>query len=225
MSLSDGDVEADDYDPAAEYRALCTPAVASLVLGVLSGLAFLDVWLGLIPCAALLLGFVALRKIRASPEEYTGRTLATLGIVLAAVLWVGGGAWQYYVFASELPDADTMRISYAELQPEEGERRDQIPADAMALDGKKVLIKGYVYPGTRQYGITQFLLVRDQGSCCFGGNPKITDRIEVSLSDPNGFKFSGGMFKVAGVFHIMPSSKAVDAVGMVCYRLDEAMLR
>src|SRR5262249_20329529 len=120
MSLSDGDVEADDYDPAAEYRALCTPAVASLVLGVLSGLAFLDVWLGLIPFAALLLGFVALRKIRASPEEYTGRTLAILGIILAAVLWVGGGAWQYYVFASELPDPETMRISYAELQPQEG---------------------------------------------------------------------------------------------------------
>jgi hypothetical protein len=219
------DVQDDDYDPAIEYRALCTPAIASLVLGVLSGLAFLDVWLGLIPFAAILLGLAALRKIRAHPDEYTGRALAVIGLVLAAVLWIGGGTWQYYVFANELPDPSTIRISYAELQPQEGDRPGEVPEDAKALDGKKVLIRGYVYPGTRQSGITQFLLVRDQGSCCFGGNPKITDRIEVSLTDSSGFTFSQGQFKVAGVFHVMPSSQAIDAGGKVFYRLDEAMLR
>jgi len=219
------DVEGDDYDPAIDYRALCTPAVASLVLGVLSGLTFLDVWLGLIPFAAILLAFVALRKIRAHPDEYTGRALAVIGLLLATVLWIGGGTWQYYVFANEVPDPDTIRISYAELQPQEGDRLGEVPFDAKALDGKKILIKGYVYPGTRQYGITQFLLVRDQGSCCFGGNPKITDRIEVSLADPSGFTFSNGLFKVAGVFHVTQSDRAIDAGGKVFYRLDEAMLR
>lgn len=219
------EIEGDDYDPAIDYRALCTPAVASLVLGVLSGLAFLDPWLGLIPFAAILLGFVALRKIRAHPDEYTGRALAVIGLVMAGLLWMGGGAWQYYIFATELPDSNTIRISYAELQPQEGDRPGEVPTDAKALDGKKVLIKGYVYPGTRQFGITQFLLVRDQGSCCFGGNPKITDRIEVSLADAGGFTFSNGLFKVAGVFHVTPSSKAIDAGGQVYYRLDEAMLR
>ncbi len=59
-----------------------------------------------------------------------------------------------------------------------------VPPSALALEGKKIFIKGYIYPGREKDGIRQFLLVRDQGDCCFGGNPKITDRIQVTLDDP-----------------------------------------
>ena len=47
----------------------------------------------------------------------------------------------------------------------------------------------------RPQGITQFLLVRDQGTCCFGGNPKVTDRILVQLSDKEGFAFRSSYSK------------------------------
>jgi hypothetical protein len=214
----------DDFDPADNYRALCTPAVASIVLGLLSALALLDGWLALISLAAILLGGVALRKIRAQPREYTGRPLAYLGIVFAMLFGSAGIARQCYEYTTELPPGFS-RVSYSELQPQEGDLPNTIPPDAMALDGKKVFIKGYVYPGQRMQGITQFLLVRDQGSCCFGGNPKLTDRIQVALSDPHGFTFSNGVFKVAGVFHVTPPSRAIDAGGTVFYHLDEAMLR
>jgi hypothetical protein len=214
----------DDFNPADDYRALCTPAVASIVLGLLSTVALLDWWLVLIPFGALLLGIVALRKIRNQPREYTGKPIAILGIALALVFGAAGLARQSYEYATELPPGFA-RISYSELQPQEGERPDTVPPDAMSLDGKKVLIKGYVYPGQRMQGITEFLLVRDQGSCCFGGNPKITDRIQVSLSDKQGFTFGNGVFKVAGVFHVTPPTRAIDAGGAVFYHLDEAMLR
>lgn len=214
----------DDFDPADNYRALCTPAVASIALGLLSALALLDWWLVLIPIAAVLLGIAALRKIRAQPSEYTGKRLAYFGIGFAALLGSAGMARQYYDYATELPPGFA-RISYSELQPQEGDAPNSVPPDAMALDGKKVFIKGYVYPGQRMQGITQFLLVRDQGSCCFGGNPKLTDRIQVSITDPHGFTFSNGLFKVAGVFHVTPPTKAIDAGGAVYYHLDEAMLR
>ena len=147
-----------------------------------------------------------------------------VGIVAALLFGSTGMARQYYEYATEVPEGYA-RISYAELQPPEGERTDMVPSDAMALDGKKVFIKGYVYPGQKMQGITQFLLVRDQGTCCFGGNPKITDRIQVALGDPHGFAFSNGVFKVAGTFHVTPPSRAVDAGGAVFYHLDEAMLR
>src|SRR5207249_3221713 len=107
--------------------------------GVLSVVALLDWWLGLIPFAAILLGIVALRKIRTQPEEYTGRALAILGIALAAIFWIAGGTRQYYVYATELPPG-YVRIAYSELQPQEGDRPDTVPTDAVALDGKKVLI-------------------------------------------------------------------------------------
>ena len=147
-----------------------------------------------------------------------------VGIALAVIFWGCGAGRQFYVFATELPEGYE-RISYAELQPQEYDPPDKVPPDALALDGKRVFIKGYVYPGQRMEGITQFLLVRDQGTCCFGGNPKITDRIQVSLADPHGFAFSSGLFKMAGTFRIEREAKAVDGPGGVFYHLDEAMLR
>jgi hypothetical protein len=117
------------------------------------------------------------------------------------------------------------RIDYSVLQPLPDDPPNKVPPDALGLDGKKVFIKGYVYPGQRQYGITQFLLVRDQGSCCFGGNPKVTDRILVRLSDSQALTFSSKLFKLAGTFHVTKPSDAPDAKGTVFYNLDEAELR
>jgi hypothetical protein len=215
----------DDYDPAEDYRALSAAALSAFALGVLSPLAFLDMWLGLVPVAALLLGFVALRQISRRPSEYTGKKLAIIGLALAAVFLVGGGAYQSLVYSNELPGPDFLRASYAELQPYEGDPPMKLTPETLALNGKKVLIKGYVFPGQRTSGITQFLLVRDQGDCCFGGNPKVTDRILVQLKDTKGFDFSGKLFKVAGEFRIQPPAPAADAQGIVLYHLANAELR
>jgi hypothetical protein len=218
------DEPADDFNPDDDYRALSTPAVAALVLGLLSGFALFDWWLGLIPLAGLLMGFLALRSIRKQSNELTGRALAIVGIVLSAGFWIGGASWLGYVQATECP-AGYAPVSYSTLQPLPDEPPDRVPPDAKLLDGKKVFIKGYVYPGQKQDGITQFLLVRDQGTCCFGGNPKLTDRILVRLSDHQGLTFSSRLFKLAGVFRVTEPTRAVDARGTVFYHLDEAMLR
>jgi len=213
-----------DYDAGDDYRALCTPAVAALVLGLLSAFALFDWWLGLIPLAGILMGVAALRKIRRQSDELTGRGLAIVGIVLSAGFWLGGAGWLGYIQATECP-AGFKPVDYSVLQPRPDEPPDRVPPDAKELDGQKIFIKGYVYPGAKQDGITQFLLVRDQGTCCFGGNPKLTDRILVKLTDLNGFTFSGRMFKVAGVFRVTEPTQAIDARGTVFYHLDQAMLR
>ena len=168
-----------------EYRALSTPAVAALVLGLLSAFALFDWWLGLIPLAGLIMGVVALRKIRQQSDELTGRGLAIVGIILSAGFWLGGAGWLGYIQATECPP-DCKPIDYSILQPLPDEPPDRVPPDAKELDGQKVFIKGYVYPGSKQNGITQFLLVRDQGTCCFGGNPKLTDRILVRAGRSGG---------------------------------------
>ncbi len=214
----------DSGDDAYQYRALSTPAVAALVLGLLSPLALFDWLLGLIPLSAIVLGVVALRKIRSQPDEFTGSALALGGTVLAALFWIGGFTRLGYIYATEVP-AGYARVDYSTLQPLPGDPPDRVPPDANALDGKKIFIKGYVYPGQRQSGITRFLLVRDQGTCCFGGNPKVTDRIVVELSDPKGFAFSSKLYKVAGEFHVTQPDQAPDAKGAVFYRLENAQLR
>jgi hypothetical protein len=92
------------------------------------------------------------------------------------------------------------------------------------MDGHRVLLKGYMYPGKQQHGIVQFLLVRDQGDCCFGGNPKITDRVLVQLSDPRGIEFSPRLTKIAGRFVVRPAGNTgID--GGVLYHLEDAFAR
>jgi hypothetical protein len=87
-----------------------------------------------------------------------------------------------------------------------------------------VLIKGYMYPGKQTQGIRQFLLVRDQGDCCFGGNPKITDRVLVQLAVPAGIDFTPRMVKIAGRFQVRPAG-APEIGGGVLYHLEDARLR
>jgi hypothetical protein len=207
----------DDF--SEPYRALSASAVVSCVLGLLSILAFADFWLGLIPFLAIATGVFALRKIKSAPEEFTGLNLAKVGLALGIVFWLGGTSWLSYVYATEVPDGYE-RITYRMLQPGDNDADGAIPAQAASLDGKRVFIKGYIYPppGSPPY-VTRFLLVRDKGDCCFGGNPKITDRILVDIAPPGRLEFNQSLRKLAGTFRLQPS-EAVDAEGGVLYRLE-----
>ena len=71
------------------------------------------------------------------------------------------------------------------MQPDADTPNQIVPPSAQELNGKKVFIKGYVYQpsgrGGQMSGLKEFVLVRDKGQCCFGGNPKLTDMILVKL--------------------------------------------
>jgi len=205
------------------YRAIGGAVVAAVVLGLLSPLAFLDWWLAVVPVLGIVLGAVAWRDIAARPTELGGKWLAVTAIVVSACTLVGGLVYQSVVYAQELPPG-FVRANYAMLQPLPGDPPTAIPDSARELDGRDVLLKGYMYPGSRQQGIVQFLLVRDQGDCCFGGNPKITDRVLVQLRDKQGTEFSPRLRKIAGRFAVRPTGTAV-LDGGVLYHLEDAVVR
>src|SRR5487761_1873595 len=191
---------ADDY---RRYRALSTLAVISLVAGVLSALAFLDWTLAAIPMVGIVTGVLALRQIRAAPDAYTGELLALIGTLLCGTLWLGGWSRLAYVHATEVPPGYE-RISYDELQIDPAHPDDFPSGKVKELNGKKVFIKGYVYQptGGQTSGLTRFILVRDKGQCCFGGNPKLTDMIEVKLQGDLTADFNMQVRKLAGTFRI-----------------------
>ena len=110
------------------------------------------------------------------------------------------------------------------LQPLPGDPPTAVPDSALEMSGRDVLLKGYMYPGKQQQGITQFLLVRDQGDCCFGGNPKITDRVLVTINEPKGISFSSRLRKIAGRFVVKPTGTVV-LDGGVLYHLEDAHVR
>ena len=100
-----------------------------------------------------------------------------------------------------------------------------MPRRAFELNGKRVFIKGYVLPGDQQYGIKRFILVPDMGTCCFGGNPKLTDMIEVTLRDPLRVDYALRKRKLAGVFQVDGKLRPASGGRGVVYRLDADFVR
>ena len=59
---------------------------------------------------------------------------------------------------------------------------DEIPRAIRDFDGRRAAVSGYVMPIRMQArGVTEFLLVRDQLSCCFGLSPEMNHWIHVTM--------------------------------------------
>jgi len=218
--------DTDAQDAEVRYRAIAGTAIAAAVAAALSPLAFFDWSLAVVPTVGIVLGGLAYRTIAQRPDEFTGQPLAIGAIVVSTVSLVAGLVTLSRAYAAELPEGYE-RLNYGILQPLPGDPPDAVPDAARSMDGRNVLLKGYMYPGKQQTGITQFLLVRDQGDCCFGGNPKITDRVLVQLKDPDrprGIDFSSRLTKIAGRFVIRPMG-APGLDGGVLYHLEDAFAR
>jgi hypothetical protein len=207
---------AEDY---GSYRALSTSAVAAMIVGLLSWLALLDWVLVAIPLIGVAVSAFAWMKVNRHSDELSGAKLARIGLFLSLFFLVAGPARLTYAYLTELPDGYE-RINYAELQPDPAQAGQLVPPSALALEGKRIFIKGYVYPGREKDGIRQFLLCRDQGDCCFGGNPKLTDRIQVTLADPLRLTYQPRLHKIGGTFHVEAQQSTVGgAKGGVFYHL------
>jgi hypothetical protein len=218
LSYSSG-LDGEGFQP---YRALSVTAVTSLILALLSVLTFFHWALGLIPMLGAALGWMAQRAITARPSELTGLRIARLGFWLSLFLLAAGWFGLAFAYATEVPDG-FRRISYSELQPDRQVRGQIIPPSAEELNGQQVFIKGYMYPDAKTSGIQQFVLCRDRGSCCFGGNPVMTDRILVNLQGNLRASFTTKPVAVAGVFHV--SNNAARQGLQVYYTLDATHIR
>ena len=80
MSSAVVELQEDQVDEYSRYKALSSAAVATLVVGILSLLAFFNFWFAFVPVVGTLLGVMALKKIRANPEELTGTPIADVGL-------------------------------------------------------------------------------------------------------------------------------------------------
>lgn len=207
------------------YRALSRGAIISLVLAVLA-------LPGLIPSFEPLLVFslvglltaaFAYRTIRRYPNEYSGRGLAIGGITLNALLLFGGVAMHTYIYLTEVPDG-YQRVSFYALQTPEG-KPDAPTQEALEVDGKDVFLKGYIHPASGDGQLRRFVLVPDLGTCCFGGEPRSSSMIEVTLTGGQTVRSSMMKIKLAGKFvvnkYLQPSR---DFDNAVFYRLQAEMV-
>jgi len=174
----------------------------------------------ILPIAGLLLGYSGYRSIKRYPDEYTGLNLARLGMALCSLLFVGAIAFHVVVYATELPSPDHIRVSFSELQPDDNSGM-LISKRAVDLRGKKVFIKGYMHPGVAGMGkVDQFVLVPDMGTCCFGGQPKMTDMIMVRTTPEARAAYAPRLLRVGGEFGIGDYAQNFGEVKNVVYRLE-----
>jgi len=212
--------EADQY---SQYRTLSFSAIVALVFGVISIPATLfAVMLTnpgplLFPFIGLLIGLFAVLKLRNRTDEFIGLGSAKYGLLLSALLFFGGVGMISVSYATEVPEGYS-RISFALLQPDP--KYPQIPFSPAAQEmvDKPVFIKGYVYPDGQTKNIKQFVLVPDMGTCCFGGQPKLTDMVQVTLADPHRVEYSYFRRSLTGTFRMGQTNAG--KVGEVIYQLD-----
>ncbi len=76
-----------DHDDGTvdEYRAISGWAIAALILGLLSPLALVEVWLSLIPVVGIVVAVVALARIAWLAPALTGRKATLAGLFLAVL--------------------------------------------------------------------------------------------------------------------------------------------
>jgi len=204
----------------APYRAISRSAVISVVLAAVSlplvALAVISmrfqvgdaVPLGmagaLFALLATVIGVTGLMTIRRYPLEYTGDGLARTGLIGGMVLLALGSTVSAYTYATEVPEG-YVRVGFWELQPDPD--RPELPVGPKALEvaGQKIFIKGYMHPGVAGGGgkVKHFILVPDMGTCCFGGQPKMTDMIEVVSTDSERIAYSTRRIKLAGTFQLL----------------------
>jgi hypothetical protein len=223
------DVREPDRD-LAPYRAICRSAVISAVMAAVSlplvALAVVSmryqvgdaVPLGLVGALfggiALVLGITGVRTIRRYPSEYTGSRLAKSGLVGGLILLVAGSAAAAFTYSTEVPTGYA-RVGFWELQPD-ADHPEFFPVSPKAaeISGKPVFIKGYMHPGVASNGkVNHFILVPDMGTCCFGGQPKSTDMIEVFVPDgKERIAYSPRRIKLAGTF--MLADHPIQSLGL-----------
>lgn len=79
---------------------------------------------------------------------------------------------------------------------------DVIPPHVKGYDGRRVTVRGYVLPlRTKRQRVVEFLLLRDNGTCCFGPQARINHFIRAR--HPAGAEFeSGRTYDVSGILRV-----------------------
>ncbi|HYO24979.1 MAG TPA: DUF3299 domain-containing protein [Lacipirellulaceae bacterium] len=70
------------------------------------------------------------------------------------------------------------------------------------LFGKRIRIRGYMFPTSRRQGIKQFVLVRDNMECCFGPGAALFDCVLVTMTGDATATFSIRPIAVEGEFRL-----------------------
>ncbi len=128
-------------------------------------------------------------------------------------------------------EAGALRVSFDDLdllkvlnmEPVTPNAPELLPDWMKSLNGKRIRIRGFMYPPFEETGLRRFVLARDNQICCFGRNPKVYDLIIVDMRDGVTTDYIPNRpFDVVGVFHIDPTGDA-HALDQL-YKIEDAVV-
>ncbi len=209
LSFDGATPDQNQRDPAGgaefDYRPMPVLAPIAAVLGVLSLSSFLGLFGIALAMLGTLIGLIAFWQIRRSMGAYGGQRVALAGLFSSLVLGICGAALQFYKYKHEVPPgyqrvSFTQDISARKFIEEDGLQR--VPPDVTALTGKPIFLKGFMYPTNQEHGLSSFLLLKDSGQCCFGGQPALQDMIGVEVKPGLDVDYYNGRVAVAGTLKL-----------------------
>lgn len=193
------------------YKQIPVLSPVSLVLGLVSLVVFVTSFGIIIGTVGVILGLLCFFSTVRNREEIGGFGMTVAGLVLSAACVLYGSSKLAFDYSTEVPEgfqrtSFTNDIAEKGFTYEKGKGTWSIHPDVEKLDGRKIFVKGFMYPTRQKEGITEFILAKDNGQCCFGGNPKVTDMILVKMHKPLKVDFTDRRVSVSGVFHIKRNS-------------------
>lgn len=206
------DAGSDDF----QYTSLSPWAPVALVLGVASLMALTNSIFGLVLAAiAIIVCLVAAIQIRSLKEIYRGFGMAMCGLLLSTTCLVAGSWKLHYDFHHEVPEG-YIRVNFPnEISEHEfvyfGSSR-RLHEKVAPLIGQKVFLKGYMYNLEKLTGLKKFVFLKDNGECCFGGEPKPYDMMEVRMPEGKTTDAFRSMIAVSGTLNADVTAAEGDAV-------------
>ncbi|MBI1344694.1 DUF3299 domain-containing protein [bacterium] len=191
-----------------QYRPVPPLVPVSAAFILLSITAFMWDMLVIVPVIGCVLAFLAWRQVARSPQFYSGGIAARVIFSILVIMAVGASSLHAYSFATEVPEGFE-RVSFATDISEKGfvvdEGKMGLHPDVQKLTDQPVFLKGYMYPTKQTHDLETFVLCKDSGDCCFGGQPKVTDMIYVEMAKGKLVHHRTGLVAVAGTFKATPT--------------------
>ncbi len=93
-----------------------------------------------------------------------------------------------------------------------------------AIDGKRVNLRGFIRPSTRQKGLTKFVFVRDNKECCFGPGAALYDCVLVQLTNGQKSDYTVRPVTIEGDFYLK-EYKGPDGKVWAIYRMTNSNVK
>ena len=162
---------------------------------------------------------------RSRKGRFNGRTLVVMASIALPVVWFGNAFVEAVVFGGihhhdGYADVDLQALGRFPFNSEHGTIQD-VPSKFRLLDGQRIVTTGFMYSGTGAgLRVHDFEFVYNVQSCCFGGPPKVQERIFARCPDKKSILYTNDFRRLTGILHVKPETDPETGAVKSVYTMD-----